>query len=192
MKSLNLYLILTILFATNTYAQKKAISITVNDKEHFIKTDIKYPITGTYLFEGTKEPIVQLNPNGTGIFQLHDQAPKSMTWGIECSKQGIPIFKEGFSSAVYSLWYKTDESDKAFKIIDTTTVEEANSMDEFGQYEETPEIETAEATTSSKEKEINPNTIYGDWNEVQFSIHFKKKKMYILGERSKDYEEKPQ
>lgn len=192
MKSLNLFLILTILFVTNSYAQKKAISITVNDKEHFIITDIKYPITGTYLFEGTKEPIVQLNPNGTGIFQLHDQEPKSMIWGIECSKQGFPIFKEGFSSAVYSLWYKTDESDKASKINNTTTVEEANSMDEFGQYEETPLIESTEATTPTKEKEINPDTIYGDWNEVQFSIHFKKKKMFILGERSKDYEEKPQ
>lgn len=134
-------LLLSLLFivTTSSHAQIKVDQIEVKNKTHFITTIIGYPIAGTYLFENKKEPIIQLNENGTGIFQLHDKPQTSMTWGIECSNIGIPQLTEGFNSAVYSLWYKNDTEE--------------------------------------------------NWNEVQYSIHFNKMKMFILGERVRAYTE---
>ncbi|MBK0370045.1 hypothetical protein [Flavobacterium agrisoli] len=126
-------------FTSFSFAQIKVTEITANNRTHYITTIINYPVTGTYLFEGKSEPIVQLNPNGSGIFQLHEKPKSNMTWGFECSQIGIPKFKEGFNSAVYSLWYKNDNEE--------------------------------------------------NWNEVQFSIHFNKLKMFILGERIKSFTE---
>ncbi len=142
MKNITFLIIASILFVTTTYSQTKIDEIAAKDGIHFITTAINYPITGTYLFEGEKEPIVQLNSNGTGIFQLNDLSTTPMTWGIECDDSGAPKVQKGFNYAVYSLWYK------------------------------------------------NTNTLFGttdNWNKVHFSIHFEKKKMFILGDRSKDY-----
>lgn len=141
MKLKNLLLVGVFLCLTNVYSQIKTEKITAKNQERFITTTISYPISGIYLYEGKKEPIVQLNANGTGIYQYEDLTKKNITWGFECSEIGIPIFKEGFDSASYSLWYKTNDKE------DT------------------------------------------EWIYAQFSIHFKKKKMYISGERVKEYVE---
>jgi hypothetical protein len=124
---------------TPSYSQIKTTKITAKNQDHFITTIISYPVSGLYLFAGKTEPIVQLNPDGTGIFQYEDLSKKNITWGFECSEIGIPTFKKGFDSASYSLWYKTDDN-------------QAN-----------------------------------DWIYAPFSIHFKKNKMYISGERVKEY-----
>jgi hypothetical protein len=137
MKISNLLFIFTILIINNSYAQVETIKITNKSRAYYITTSIGYPILGTYLFEGKSEPIVQLNTNGTGVFQAQDLTKKNINWGIECTEKGIPIFKEGFNSATYSLWYKSNDDE--------------------------------------------------DWILVQFSIHYSKKKMFILGERIKDY-----
>jgi hypothetical protein len=141
-----LLLLTILLFVTNGYAQNQVEEIVARDGIHYITTSIDYPIIGTYLFEGETEPIVQLNPNGTGVFQLHDLSKIAMVWGIECFKDGTPIYQKGFNYAVYTLWYKSNE--------------------QF-------------AETDAK----------NNWINAHFSIHFEKKKMFILGERSKDYVE---
>jgi hypothetical protein len=143
MKSENYFLILLTLFVTTTQAQKIE-KITSKDGIHYITTNVDYPITGTYLSEGGTEPIVQLNPDGTGIFQLDDLSKTTMVWGMECFEDGTPKYQKGFNYAVYSLWYKNKE---------------VNS-------------------------EINAKE---EWTYAHFSIHFEKNKMFILGERSKDY-----
>ncbi|MFV5701938.1 hypothetical protein ACM55F_08695 [Flavobacterium sp. XS2P12] len=145
MKSLNLLFFTLFLSVTHSYAQNVEKIIT-KDGIHYITTNIDYPITGTYLFEGLTEPLVQLAPDGTGIFQLHDLSKTTIVWGMECFEDGTPKYQKGFNYAVYSLWYKSKE---------------ANS-----------EIDAKE-----------------DWRNSHFSIHFQKKKMFILGERSKDYVE---
>ena len=97
---------------TGAFAQNKIDQIRAKDGVHYITTTIDYPITGTYLFGGTTEPIIQLNPNGTGIFQLHDLSKTSIIWGIECYGNGEPKSQEGFDSAAYKFWYQnTGESD---------------------------------------------------------------------------------
>jgi hypothetical protein len=146
MKCLNFLFMTLMLFVTNGYAQNKIDQITAKDEIHYITKTVDYPITGTYLFEGTTEPIVQLNPDGTGIFQLDDLSKTNMIWGMECFKDGTPKHQKGFNYAVYTLWYKNDG-----------------------------------VTTESETNE--------GWINVHFSIHFEKKKMFILGDRSKDYSE---
>ena len=95
MKSLTLLLVTLLLCVTHSYAQIEVNQITAQNQDHFITTTIGYPVSGTYLFEGKTEPVVQLNTNGTGIFQFEDLTKKDISWGIECTEKGIPIFKEG-------------------------------------------------------------------------------------------------
>ncbi|SHM59982.1 hypothetical protein [Flavobacterium xinjiangense] len=146
MKDFILSFLALMLFATISYAQNNIDKISAKDGIHYLTTTIDYPITGTYLFEGAAEPIVQLNPDGTGIFQLDDLSKTTMIWGMECFENGTPKYQKGFNYAVYTLWYKNKE---------TTTGSETNE----------------------------------GWINAHFSIHFEKKKMFILGDRSKDYVE---
>lgn len=101
MKSQKLFLIVLLFFAVGGFAQTK---IEAKDGIHYLTTDIGYPIAGTYLFNGA-EPTVELNANGTGLYQLHEQPKKAVTWGIECDEAGEPIFEKGFDNAAYKLWY---------------------------------------------------------------------------------------
>ncbi|MBF6642077.1 hypothetical protein IVB69_11345 [Flavobacterium sp. J49] len=101
MKSKNALLVVWLVFASNSFAQTK---IEAKDGIHYLTTDIGYPITGTYFFNGA-EPTVELNGNGTGLYQLHEQPKKAVTWGIECNEVGEPLFKKGFDNAAYILWY---------------------------------------------------------------------------------------
>jgi hypothetical protein len=146
MKDFILSFLALMLFATISYAQNNIDKISAKDGIHYLTTTIDYPITGTYLFEGAAEPIVQLNPDGTGIFQLDDLSKTTMIWGMECFEDGTPKYQKGFNYAVYTLWYKNKE-----------------------------------ANTESETNE--------GWINAHFSIHFEKKKMFILGDRSKDYVE---
>ena len=112
MKVIKLLFLLLILSNTDLHAQLEVTKITQEDKELFITPTLNYPITGTYLFEGKTEPIVELNPNGTGVLQLEDLTKKNILWGIECSEIGVPIFKKGFDSSSYTLWYKNKNGRK--------------------------------------------------------------------------------
>jgi len=98
--------VLLVLFAIslNSFGQNSVTEINTKSGVHYYTTTVDFPITGTYLFEGA-EPIVVLNANGTGIYQLHDQPKRPVVWGIECNKAGEPKFIEGFDSAAYTLWY---------------------------------------------------------------------------------------
>ncbi|TDD94210.1 hypothetical protein [Flavobacterium cellulosilyticum] len=135
-----------ILFSIQSFAHIKVTKISAKNKAHFITTKINYPILGLYQYENISEPIVILNADGIGIFQYKDLSKKDITWGLECTEDGLLRFKEGFDSSAYSLWYKTNDS------------------------------------------LINPKSIEtNDWNRAEFSIHFRTKKIYIMGERVKVY-----
>lgn len=138
MKPKKIIPVVLLLFVINSFAQTK---IEAKDGIHYITTDIDYPITGTYLFQGT-EPTVELNSGGSGFYQLHEQPKRAVNWGMECDEAGLPKFDKGFDSAAYSLWY---------------------------QY-----------TNPETDAEMN-------WKTVEFTIHFNTLKMFIQGERSKDY-----
>ena len=137
MKAVHLLLITLFFAATKSYSQAEVNVITHNSKERYITTTIGYPVQGTYAPIGLKQPITVLNPDGTGTIQAEDLSKQKINWGIECTDEGIPIFREGFNSASYTFWYRTNDSDA--------------------------------------------------WNYSQFSIHFTKKKMFLMGERVKEY-----
>ena len=105
MKSKSIFLLAMMLFMTKSFGQNTVNEIDTESGVHYITTNINYPVAGTYLFEGG-EPIVELNDNGTGFYQLHDQPKRPINWGIECEKTGETLFKKGFNSEAYSFWYK--------------------------------------------------------------------------------------
>ena len=141
MKKLYFAVLLITVFVPITYSQNDTSKIVFKNQDHFITTSIGYSITGIYLYDGIAEPIVQLNANGTGIFQLKDLTKNNISWGIESNSNGNPMYEEGFNSAKYTLWYKNlSDSDE-------------------------------------------------NWVAVQLSIHYDKKKIFIAGERSKEYQE---
>lgn len=112
MKHLHFLTIAVLLFVAKSYSQKVE-KITANDGIHYITTTIDYPVTGTYLFEGQTAPIVQLNIDGTGIFQLHDLTKTNMNWGVECFENGTPKYQKGLNYAVYSLCYQNKAENDA-------------------------------------------------------------------------------
>jgi hypothetical protein len=144
MRSKNIFVVALMLFMMKSFGQNAVNEIETTSGVHYIRTNINYPVAGTYLFNNG-EPIVELNENGTGFYQLHDQPKRPIHWGIECEKTGETIFKKGFNTASYSLWYQF-----------LTTYEADMNL---------------------------------DWNLVPFTIHFNTLKMYIQGERVKDYKE---
>ncbi|MEN2398601.1 hypothetical protein GKZ90_0002325 [Flavobacterium sp. MC2016-06] len=139
MKTLKVILFALFLVSAQSYSQIKVQQITYKIHDHYIATTIGYDVIGTYYSEGKKDPTIVLNSDGTGVFQYEDLSKKNINWGIECSEEGVPEFKEGFNSATYTFWYQLKGTE--------------------------------------------------DWMYTQFSIHFNKKKMYIMGERVKEYEE---
>jgi hypothetical protein len=142
MKFKNLITALLVFITLNSFAQNIITEIETDRGVRYITNSIDYQITGTYTFKG-KEPIAILNSDGTGIYQLHDQPQRAMTWGIECTKNGELKFTKGFDNVKYSLFYKFN-----------------NSLE-----------------SDSEE----------NWNKVDFTIHLNSLKMYINGERAKNF-----
>ncbi len=110
------------LLTWNGFAQQSSIPEikTPAGIRYINNTFISYPIAGKYLFEGG-EPIVVINPDGTGIYQLHDALPRPMVWGLDCSKLGEIAFIKGHDSIAYTLWYKfTDgiDADNEWKSVE--------------------------------------------------------------------------
>lgn len=145
MKNFTLLIATLLLTATHSFAQIKVTKISDKNKDHYIATVIGYPITGLYTYVNQIEPTTILNEDGTGIMQNEDLTKENIIWGIECSESGIPIFKEGFNSASYSLWYKKST--------------------------------TADSKSSNED----------EWTLQSFTIHYDKKKIFISGERVKEY-----
>ncbi len=111
MKLRNLLFIALCLFATGVYAQSPVTKVTVKDEVYYITTKMDYAITGLYKYESKGEPIVQLNEDGTGIFQLHQMPQSKMIWGVECDSKGIPKELKVVWGSVYRLWYKANDAE---------------------------------------------------------------------------------
>lgn len=126
MKALLKSLLIVSFFSFNINAQVTKITAK-NGTTHYLSTAIDYPISGIYLFEGLAEPIVELNSNGTGIYQLHELPKHNIIWGLECNEYGKINFVKGFNSAVYNLWYKKSSSDELFT--DNSNTDDISSED---------------------------------------------------------------
>lgn len=98
-------LALVFLLTITSYAQSGITEINTEKGIRYTTTTLDYPITGTYDFKGSA-PNVVLNEDGTGTFQLHDLTIRNIIWGIECFKEGTPVYKKGFDNRKYYLFYK--------------------------------------------------------------------------------------
>lgn len=105
MKLKNIFTVILLFIATTIFAQNSNSEINSKDGVRYITTSINYPVAGIYTFKGA-EPIVELNNNGTGFYQLHDQPKRAITWGFECDKEGVLKFTKGYDSTEYTLYYK--------------------------------------------------------------------------------------
>lgn len=83
---------------------KNVRKIVEMNEPYYLTNDIGLDIFGTYNYENKGAPIVKLDPNGKGIFQLHGMPEKAMEWGIECEMDGTPKKNESPYGAVYRLW----------------------------------------------------------------------------------------
>lgn len=56
-----------------------------------------YNIVGTYIYKDNSDqhPIVQLNADGTGIFEKHDKVPVKIKWWIYSDADGTPKMNKG-------------------------------------------------------------------------------------------------
>jgi hypothetical protein len=93
---------------------KNVTKVEIKNETYYLTKEISgYNIIGDYTYEDKGgEPIVKLNADGTGLFQLHGMGKTPMEWGIECEMNGIPKKQEGSFGAVYLLWYQIKERHK--------------------------------------------------------------------------------
>jgi hypothetical protein len=62
-----------------------------------------YTVTGLYNYEGKGEPIVKLNPGGTGQFQRHGVPPDNIRWWILADANGNVKTNKGEAGQVHTL-----------------------------------------------------------------------------------------
>ena len=91
---------------------KNVEEVKIKNETYFLTKEIGYAIAGDYLFESKGEPIVKLNADGTGLFQLHQMSQTKMVWGIECEIDGTPKKIDAPWGFMYNLWYQIKEKHK--------------------------------------------------------------------------------
>ncbi|MCD6065017.1 MAG: hypothetical protein K0R82_2928 [Flavipsychrobacter sp.] len=86
-----------------SYAQK-AEAIKIKDETYYgVRSIPGYTITGTYKYEGKGEPIVQLNPDGTGLFQRHGVPADKIKWWIMSDANGVVKTNKGETGQQHTL-----------------------------------------------------------------------------------------
>lgn len=98
-------IILLLLISTGIHLQAQTpvekinLKGTVYTVTRKIPTDMKV-VFGTYIYEWgkvTKEPIVELNENGTGFFQPHMVNPIPIKFWFDCDEKGVVRKQEGIN-----------------------------------------------------------------------------------------------
>lgn len=87
MKSILIYIITAVGFMLNANAQKVE-KFTIQGKIYFGIKAIPEEMVGLYKYEKVKEPIVEINKDGTGYFQTHDVPKYPVEYWIETDEKG--------------------------------------------------------------------------------------------------------
>jgi len=128
MKKISVLATALLFSAANLHAQIKITKIKHKDKVHCIANVIGYPITGVYTYGAQLEPSTVLNEDGSGFVQNEDLVKEAMIWGIECTESGVPVFKEGFNSNSYVLWYTKSDVTKSKSLDDIEWISQSFSI----------------------------------------------------------------
>lgn len=62
---------------------------TIDGNTYYGTKEIPDEITGKYFYEKSKEPIVEIQKDGTGLFQVHDVTAYPVEYWIETDSSGI-------------------------------------------------------------------------------------------------------
>lgn len=65
-------------------------TIELKGDTYTVSATLPSEIIGTYLYEGQGEPIVQINADGTGLFQAHGMPPIPINIWIDVDESGEP------------------------------------------------------------------------------------------------------
>ena len=71
-------------------AQEKVETINLQGKDYTVSKILPKEIEGTYRYEDKKEPIVQINGDGTGLFQPHGMPAIPIKIWIDVDEKGVP------------------------------------------------------------------------------------------------------
>jgi hypothetical protein len=102
LKNLFIIVITLVCFTTKAMAQKVE-KFTINDNTYYGTKAIPEEITGVYYYEKTKEPIVDIRKDGTGLFQVHDVKAYPVEYWIETDEKGVIQKRASQSGANYQV-----------------------------------------------------------------------------------------
>ena len=88
MKTKQLLLALTAFIAFTTVATAQVKLFTIDGNTYYGTKAIPDEITGFYKYEKTKEPIVEINKDGSGQFQVHDVPAYPVEYWIQTDEKG--------------------------------------------------------------------------------------------------------
>jgi hypothetical protein len=100
-----LYTIIFSLIATAALAQQKVETFTVDGNTYYGTKAIPAEIVGHYSYSKTadKEPVVDVNKDGTGVFQLHDVKAYPVEYWIETDAKGKINLRKSEVNANYQM-----------------------------------------------------------------------------------------
>lgn len=102
-RNLLLSVIVCLLCCASAFAQKTE-KFTINGNTYYGTKAIPDEITGFYRFEKTKDPIVEVKKDGTGLFQVHDVKAYPVEYWIETDAKG-------------KIQKRTSETNKNYQIV---------------------------------------------------------------------------
>lgn len=93
-----------LLLSVFTSLAQKAEAINIKGETYYgVRSIPGYTITGLYKYEGKGEPIVQLNPDGTGLFQRHGVPADKIKWWIMADANGTVKTNKGEAGQQHTL-----------------------------------------------------------------------------------------
>lgn len=94
---------MTPLIAFTALVSGQVEKLTIADHTYYGTKAIPKAITGKYWYENSKEPIVEINGDGTGYFQVHDVPAYPVTYWIETDASGNVQKKKSETSSKYEV-----------------------------------------------------------------------------------------
>ncbi len=103
MKTNKLLLLMLFIGLTTVASAQKIETFTIDDKTYYGTKAIPSEVTGKYWYEKTKEPIVEINADGTGYFQVHDVKAYPVEYWIETDAKGNIQKRKSETNANYQV-----------------------------------------------------------------------------------------
>lgn len=93
----------TLIFSYTAKAQKAEVINIKGEIFYGVRSIPNYVVVGLYKYEGKGEPIVQLNPDGTGLFQRHGVPADKIRWWIMADENGSVKTNKGEIGQMHTL-----------------------------------------------------------------------------------------